>query len=134
MQPVVEIVVTDALDTSAVDRNHSVIEHAMATGPAHLIVDLTRCSTVDQAGVALLADVHRTVSGNGGQLTLRGLSMPLCVLLQSARLDDILHDADRPSGYWPRHRRRRRRARQIASERQCDELRWWLAPATERAG
>ncbi len=41
--------------------------------------------------------------------------------------------AARPPGYRPRHRRQWRRARQLASERQCAELRWWLAQPTEGA-
>ena len=61
---------------NSVRRNLALIEKMIAMRP-NLIIDLTRCSTVDQAGAALLTDVHRTVRDGGGQLTLRGLSMQL---------------------------------------------------------
>ncbi len=132
--PRIVVAVTGSLDAATLPRWRQRLEDAVTAVPAHLVVDLTRCGTVDETGVALLADAHRTVSsGDGGRLTLRGLSLPLCVLLQAAQLDDILQHADRPSGYRPRHRRQRHRARQTASQRQSDELRWWLAPTTDGA-
>jgi anti-anti-sigma regulatory factor len=127
----VEITVTDALDEGSVRRNLRLIERVIAMRPANLIVDLSRCSAVDQAGAALLADVHRTVGDGGGQLTLCGLSMQLYLPLRSARLEEILQTADRPSGYRPRHRRARQRSRPVGSEQQSEDLRWWRAPMTE---
>lgn len=129
--PVVEITVTDALDEDSVRRNLGLIEKMIAMRPADLIIDLTRCSTVDQAGAALLTDVHRAVRDGGGQLTLRGLSMRLYQPLRSARLEEILQTADRPSGYRSRHRRARQRSRQVAGEQQSEDLRWWRAPTPE---
>jgi anti-anti-sigma regulatory factor len=113
----VEITVTDALDEDSVHRNLGLIEKMIAMHPANLIIDLSRCSAVDQAGAALLADVHRTVRDGGGQLTLRGLSMHLCLALRAARLEEILQAADRPADYRPRHRKARQRPTQVASER-----------------
>ena len=129
--PIVEITVTDALDEDSVRRNLGLIEKMIAMRPADLIIDLTRCSTVDQAGAALLTDVHRTIRDGGGQLSLRGLSVQLYQLLRSERLEEILQTADRPSGYRSRHRRARQRSGQAASEQQSEDLRWWRAPTTE---
>ena len=129
--PIVEITVTDALDEDSVRRNLGLIEKMIAMRPALLIIELSRCSTVDQAGAALLTDVHHTVRGGGGQLALRGLSMQLYQLLRSERLEEILQTADRPSGYRSRHRRVRQRSRQVASEQHSEDLRWWRAPTTE---
>ncbi|MEV4139910.1 STAS domain-containing protein [Dactylosporangium sp. NPDC049742] len=131
--PAVEIIVTDALDGPSVRRNLSVIESTVAMEPTHLILDLTRCGTVDEVGAAFLADLHRTVGDSGGRLTLRGLSMPLCLQLQSAQLEEVLLATDRPPGYLPRHRVPRRRSRRAARERQVQELRWWQAPAADRS-
>jgi ABC-type transporter Mla MlaB component len=127
----VEITVTDALDEDSVRRNLGLIEKMMAMRPANFIIDLTRCSTVDQAGASLLTDVHRTVADSGGQVSLRGLSMQLYQVLRSERLEEILQTADRPSGYRSRHRRPRQRSRQVAGEQQSEDLRWWRAPTTE---
>lgn len=129
--PIVEITVTDVLDEDSVRRNLKLIEKMIAMRPAKLIIDLTRCSAVDQAGAALLTDVHRTVRDGGGQLTLHGLSMQLYLPLRSARLEEILQTADRPSGYQSRHRRPRQRPRQVTSERQSEDLCWWRSPTTE---
>jgi anti-anti-sigma factor len=129
--PIVEITVTDALDEDSVRRNLKLIEKTIALRPADLIIDLTRCSTVDHAGAALLADVHRTLRDGGGQLTLCGLSMQLYQLLRSARLEEILQTADRPSGYRSRHRSARQRSRQVAGEQHSDDLCWWRSPTTE---
>ncbi|MEV0132542.1 STAS domain-containing protein [Dactylosporangium sp. NPDC050688] len=128
---VVEITVTDALDGPAVRHNLSVIESTVAMRPTQLILDLTRCRSVDTVGAAFLADLHRTVGDSGGRLTLRGLSMPLLLELQSAQLEDVLMTTDRPLGYLPRHRMPQRRSRQAARERQVQELRWWQAPTAD---
>lgn len=129
--PVVEITVTDALDGAAVRHHLSLIESTVATQPTHLILDLTRCGAVDGAGAAFLADLHRTVGDSGGRLTLRGLSMPLLLELQSAQLEEVLMTTDRPPGYLPRHRMPQRRSRQAARERQVQELRWWQGPTAD---
>ncbi|MDG6110389.1 STAS domain-containing protein [Dactylosporangium aurantiacum] len=126
-----EIAVTDGLDADSVRRNLRLIEKMIAMRPAELIIDLTRCGTVDQAGVALLTDLHRTLRDGGGQLTLRGLSMQVYQVLRSERLEEVLQSADRPSGYRPRHRSARQRSRQMASDQQSEDLRWWRAPTTE---
>ncbi|MDG6110484.1 STAS domain-containing protein [Dactylosporangium aurantiacum] len=130
---IVEIVVTDTLDENSVRRNHRLIENMVEMRPAHCIIDLTACRTVDQSGAAFLVDVHRTIGAGGGQLTLRGLSMHLYQLLQPARMEEILQTAARPSGYRPRHRMLRPRSRQLINERQSEDLRWWRAPATDGA-
>ena len=129
--PIVEITVTDALTVDSVRRNRALIEKMIAMRPADLIIDVTRCSAVDQAGADLLADVHRAVRDGGGQLTLHGLSMQLYLSLCSARLEEVLQTADRPAGYRSRHRRPRRRPRPVSSEQQGDDQPWWRVPTTE---
>lgn len=126
--PVVEIIVTDALDEKAVHRNLQLVENMIALHPARLVVDVRRCATVDEAGGTLLADLHRRVRSGGGRFTLRGLSAQLCQSLLSARLHEVLETAEAPTGYRPRHRRSRQQNRNAARERQSDDLRWWHAP------
>jgi anti-anti-sigma regulatory factor len=97
--PRVQVVVTGSLNAVTLPRWQRLLDDALAAVPAHLVVDLTGCADVDQAGTALLAGVHERMWAIGGRLTLRGLN---------PRLDQIPPQAPTPAGYRPKHRVRRR--------------------------
>lgn len=86
----VEVLVTDPLDTSAAPRVRALLDDAAALRPADLVIDLTACEYVDAAGIDVLLDVHRTVWTGGGRLTLRGLSPRVARTLRLARVDRVL--------------------------------------------
>ncbi|MEV0131043.1 STAS domain-containing protein [Dactylosporangium sp. NPDC050688] len=119
--PRIVVVVTGLLDAATLPRWRQRLEDAVTAVPAHLVVDLTGCAGVDQAGTALLAAVHERLWATGGRLTLLGMN---------PRLDQVPPQAPTPAGYRPRHRRQWQRARQPADQRQSDELRRWPAPTT----
>ena len=93
----VEVLVTDPLDTGAVPRVRALLDDAAALRPADLVVDMTACAYVDAAGIGVLLDVHRRVWSDGGRLTLRGLSPKVARTLQLARVDRVLHVTKRPA-------------------------------------
>ncbi|MDG6110387.1 STAS domain-containing protein [Dactylosporangium aurantiacum] len=86
----VEVLVTDPLDTGAVPHVRALLDDAAALRPADLVVDLTACAYVDAAGIGVLLDVHRRVWSDGGRLTLRGLSPKVARTLELARVDRVL--------------------------------------------
>ncbi|MDG6108700.1 STAS domain-containing protein [Dactylosporangium aurantiacum] len=87
----VEVSVTDPLDTSATPRVRALLDDAAALRPADLVVDMTACTYVDATGIGMLLDVHRKVWRDGGRLTLRNLSPKVARTLQLARVDRVLH-------------------------------------------
>ncbi|GAA1573804.1 hypothetical protein GCM10009827_114640 [Dactylosporangium maewongense] len=93
----VEVLVTDPLDTSAAPRVRALLDDAAALRPANLVIDMTACAYVDAAGIAMLLDVHRKVWLDGGRLTLRGLSPKVARTLQLARVDRVLHVTGTPA-------------------------------------
>ncbi len=89
----VEVLVTDPLDTGAAPRVRALLDDAAALRPADLVIDMTACAYVDAAGIEMLLDVHARVWRDGGRLTLRGLSPKVARTLQLARVDRVLHIA-----------------------------------------
>lgn len=86
----VEVLVTDPLDTSAAPRVRALLDEAAALRPADLVVDMTACAYIDAAGIGVLLDVHRKVWSDGGRITLRGLSPRVARTLRLARVDRVL--------------------------------------------
>ena len=86
----VEVLVTDPLDTSAAPRVRALLDDAAALRPADLVIDMTACAYIDAAGIGVLLDVHRRVWSDGGRLTLRGLSPRVARTLHLARVDRVL--------------------------------------------
>lgn len=70
--PVVVVDVCGELDLATLARVRQRLEEALATRPAHLVVDLSACTFVDASALAMLLEVHRRTSRAGGVLTLRG--------------------------------------------------------------
>jgi hypothetical protein len=94
-------------------RRLRVIEIAVLASEAEVTLLCQRlaseCGFLDAAGIGLLVDVHRRIWEADGRLTLRGLSARLHRVLHLARVDGVLHTADAPAGYHPRHRGTNRR-------------------------
>ncbi|MEV0131042.1 STAS domain-containing protein [Dactylosporangium sp. NPDC050688] len=86
----VEVLVTDPLDTSTAPRLRALLDDAAALRPADLVIDMTACAYIDAAGIGVLLDVHRKVWSDGGRLTLRGLSPKVARTLRLARVDRVL--------------------------------------------
>lgn len=57
--PVLEVAVSEDLDAWSAERIHHALQKALAARPDVLIIDLTRCPSMDEAGVALVLDTHR---------------------------------------------------------------------------
>ncbi|MDG6110388.1 STAS domain-containing protein [Dactylosporangium aurantiacum] len=98
--PRIQVVVTGSLNTATLTHWRRLLDDAVATRPAHLVVDLTGCTDVDHTGTALLAGVHERMWAIGGRLTLRGMN---------PRLDLVPPQAPTPAGYRPKHRVAQRR-------------------------
>ncbi len=102
--PVIEVIVTEELDSQAVPRLDARLAEALELRPAHLVVDLAGCPRMDAAAIGLLVDVHRRARRAGGLLTLRAPSPRLLRNLELARVDRVLHvavsgpDVQRPDG------------------------------------
>ena len=70
--PTATVAVTGALDVTTLPRVRAQLEQAIADRPARLVVDLSACTFVDASALAVLLDLHRSMSRTRGVLTLRG--------------------------------------------------------------
>jgi anti-anti-sigma factor len=95
--PLVELVILEPLDAEAVPRVRRLLDDVIALRPTHLVVDLSDCTMLDAAGIDLLVQAHRQVWGDGGRLSLIGLSARLHRLLAIARVDRVLHTTPAPT-------------------------------------
>lgn len=127
-RPTIEILVGHALDDTAVRRNRTMLDEALALRPGHLAFDLRRCRSINAAGIELLLDTEHRVRHDGGRLSLLRVPTELCEMLLLARLPHLLASTPAPPGYQPRHRQTRRGPPTRAST-SVDELRWWGTPA-----
>lgn len=66
------VAVTGALDVTTLPRVRAQLEQALADRPGRLVVDLSACTFVDASALAVLLELHRTLSRTGQVLTLRG--------------------------------------------------------------
>jgi anti-anti-sigma factor len=88
--PETTVVVSGAMEGSAVDRWRRLITDAMALQPARLVIDLRDSPRIDAAAIVLLLQVHRTMVCADGQLVLRAPVPPVRRMLQLARIDHVL--------------------------------------------
>ncbi|HEX6499786.1 MAG TPA: STAS domain-containing protein [Micromonosporaceae bacterium] len=88
---VIEVTVSGALDTAGVARLDTVLRHALARRPRHLVVDLADCPFLTASAIALLVEAHRRAWLVGGLLTLRSPSPRVRRILKIARVDHLLH-------------------------------------------
>jgi anti-anti-sigma factor len=89
--PLVEVVITEELDTRAVPRLRALLGEALLLRPEQLLVDLAGCPFIDAAGIGVLLDAHRQALRDGGRLTLREPSPRLHRTLRLARVAHVLH-------------------------------------------
>jgi anti-sigma B factor antagonist len=89
-QEPVEVVVNGAIDVWTAPALNHTLEEAIAQAPGQLIIDLSRCQSIDAAGILLLLDVHRRAIRNGGSVALRAPSERLRRNLRLAHADKVL--------------------------------------------
>lgn len=89
--PLVEVVLTEAIDARVVPRLRALLDEALALRPEHLVLDLAGCPTIDAAGVAALLETHRHATRDGGRLSLRAPSPTVHRNLRLARTANVLH-------------------------------------------
>jgi anti-sigma B factor antagonist len=80
--PVFEVAVREDLDAWSTERIHYALREALAVRPQLLVIDLTDCPSIDEAGVALVLDVHRRASRIGVTVALRSPSSWLRLTLE----------------------------------------------------
>lgn len=64
---------------------------ARETGVSQMVVDLSKASTVDTAGVALLVELLRVLVEKRGKLQLVGLNEQAIKMIRLSRLDGLFH-------------------------------------------
>jgi anti-anti-sigma factor len=94
LTPLVEVVITEPLDSGAAGRLLRLLAEALDLGPERVVVDLSECPFVDAAAVNVLLDAHREAWRSGGRLTLRGLSPRLRRLFELAHVSDVFDITD----------------------------------------
>jgi anti-anti-sigma factor len=63
------------------------LREVLESGARQVAIDLSRTEIVDSSGIGLLIATHNSLSRNGGQLEVTGLSKELADLFRSMRLD-----------------------------------------------
>ena len=91
---VVVIGVVGRLDGYSHGELKDVIARVIDEGHRFLVVDLSRCSFCDPAGLAVLVNAQVTLAGKKGGLRLAGLSAQLKDAMLLLRLDSVLSLAD----------------------------------------
>jgi anti-anti-sigma factor len=99
--PVVEIYVTEPLDTAAGVRLRGLLADAVNLRPEHLVVDVSACPFVGAVAVEALLDAHRHLWSTGGRLTLRSPSDRLRRILDAARVGHVVHISPAVPGSEP---------------------------------
>jgi anti-anti-sigma factor len=87
--PLIELVITEPLDSRGAGRLHRLLAEALDLVPDRVVVDLSDCSFVDAAAVNVLLDAHRKAWRSGGRLTLRCPSPRLRRLFELAHVSDV---------------------------------------------
>ena len=88
--PLVEVIITEALDSQAAPRLETRLNEAIDLHPVRLIVDVAGCPVLDAAAIDVLLDAHRKTRRSGCRLTLRGPSPKLRRNLRLARVDGVI--------------------------------------------
>jgi anti-anti-sigma factor len=89
--PLVEVIVTEELDSQAAARLGALLDDALAMRPTNLVLDLAGCPSLGAAAIAALLDAHRRARHAGGHLTLRSPSPRVRRVLHLARVDRVLY-------------------------------------------
>ena len=71
----------------------SQVEEALASAPAvdRVLLDLTKCTFLDSAGVRLLLAAHRKVTTAGGQVELVASDPSILRVLEITNVDTMMH-------------------------------------------
>ena len=88
--PETTVVVTEALEGSAVERWGDLIAAAAALKPRLLVVDLCGSPTIDASAIVMLLQTHRTMVCADGRMVLRGPARRVRRMLGLARVDRVL--------------------------------------------
>lgn len=88
--PGVQVTVTGDLDAWTTVEVYQSLQHALATRPRQLVIDLGPCTAIDTAGILLLLDTHRRASQIGCVVVLRSPSPPVRRELLLAQLDVVM--------------------------------------------
>jgi anti-sigma B factor antagonist len=89
--PLVEIVVTEAIDARVAPPLRALLDEALALRPELLVVDLAACPMIDASGIDALLKTHRQAIRDGGRLSLRAPSLSVHRNLQLDRAAHALH-------------------------------------------
>ncbi len=102
--PLVEVVITDAIDTRSAPRLRVLLDEILALHPEHLVLDLAGCPTIDASGAATLSETHHQAMRKGGRLSLRTPPASTHRNLQLARAANVLHivlpEVTQPAEDW----------------------------------
>jgi len=64
---------------------------ARETGVSHMVVDLSKVSAIDTAGIAMLVELLRVLAEKSGRLRLVGLNEKTSKMIRLSRLDSLFH-------------------------------------------
>ncbi len=92
--PKLEVVITEPFTAPSVPRLTVTLAEALRVNPIQLVVNLSACPAIDDAGIAVLLETHRHLRRAGGYLTVRGPAEHL-------RRDYRLAHSDRVPGLPP---------------------------------
>lgn len=88
--PLIEVVLRQDYRAPDVDQLRAQLDDAVRLRPERLVVDVTRCRTMDASAIDVLLDAHRRLRRLGGTLTLRSPSGRLLRNLTLTRADLVL--------------------------------------------
>jgi len=140
MQVVISLENTDdgtlvrvAGDLDAATRPHweAALSAAAAADPHAVVVDMSRVTFCDAAGLAPLVGLHSELRGSGRRLVLRSPSRQVRRLLDLTRLAPVMADGDAGPSSGPSPRSARRSARRSAL---ADSFAGWMSSAPARTG
>ncbi|MEU8230469.1 STAS domain-containing protein [Actinoplanes sp. NPDC048967] len=96
--PETTVVVTEALEGTAVQLWGDTIAAAVGLEPALLVIDLHDSPSIDASAVVMLLQTHRSMVCADGRLLVRGAAPRVRRMLGLARVDRVLDIEDRAAG------------------------------------
>jgi anti-sigma B factor antagonist len=83
----VVVEVTGEVTLDASPRFHARLLEVLDTAPQRLVIDLSKVSHIDSAGVGTLVEVYRRVMSGGGKMFLAGLTPRVRGVFEITKLD-----------------------------------------------
>jgi anti-anti-sigma factor len=96
--PETTVVVTEALEGSAVERWGDMIAAAADLKPRLLVIDLGKSPRIEASAIVMLLQTHRSMVCADGRLLLRGPAPRVRRMLSLARVDRVLDIEDHTAG------------------------------------